>query len=224
MTETVREIYNCSKSVDFELVVVSPFCVRGPNIKWIKEESPRGASAAQVAAYEASSGDVIVAMSDDVAPTPGWLDGLEREIAEKESRYFPYAGGVHWCTAQSLGAVYGFYYPYFPAISRKSLEAIGGYFSCEYYYAFCDTDLGLRIWDHGGRCEPMPHRMIYRTRAEVEERHSIHKTTKFEHDAKVFMDKWHERLKHRLPNPDAHINVHLGLSHLPEFVESRERA
>ena len=219
VTETIREIYNATKGVEFEIIVVSPFCVQGPRIKWIQETEPLGASGAHNAAFDAASGDIIVAMTDDVAPSPGWLDGIEQEIAEKEARHFPYAGGLHWCTSQLIGVAYGLYYPYFPVMSRRSIEAIGGYYSTDFYYAFCDTDIGLRIWDANGFCEPLLHRVIYRTREEVEERNSDHKNTGFEHDAEVFLKKWDAKLNHRLPHSGAHINVHLGLSHVYDFVE-----
>ncbi|HEY0835278.1 MAG TPA: hypothetical protein VGE72_15345 [Azospirillum sp.] len=156
LIDTIQSLYAASVGHELEIVVVSPFEVEGPFVRHVPEGEPRGNCAAHALGYEASSGDIVIAMSDDHRAVPGWLDGLADTVAERESRFFPFAGGLARPNCPHFGAAYGLYYPYFPVMSRRSIEAAGGWFSRAFTAHFADPDLGLRVWRAGGRCELLP--------------------------------------------------------------------
>ncbi|MBF0323468.1 MAG: glycosyltransferase family 2 protein [Alphaproteobacteria bacterium] len=146
----LQSIVACSDDVRYEIVVVSPFPVQGKNIVHVKEEVPKGNCAAHAMGYQASSGDIIVAMSDDHIALDGWLTPVQSFIEQRETQYFPFCAGINRPQSPWFGAVYGLYYPYFPVLSRQSAEAIGGFFSPDFTAHFGDPDLAMRVWKAGG--------------------------------------------------------------------------
>lgn len=153
LVDTIQSIYAASIGHEVEIVVVAPFEVEAPFVRYVPEGTPQGNCAAHAMAWEAATGDIVVAMSDDHRPEPGWLDGLAERIAEREGRHFPFAGGLARPNVPHVGVAYGLYYPYFPVMSRRSVAAVGGWFDRAFTAHFADPDLGLRVWRAGGRCE-----------------------------------------------------------------------
>ncbi|MCF3591020.1 class I SAM-dependent methyltransferase [Planktothrix agardhii 1029] len=149
---TINRIYSTTENIDYEIIVVSPFKISGPNIKWVPETEPSGNCGAHAAAWEASEGDIIVAMCDDFVPESGCFESVVSFLIEREKSYFPYACGLNWNIGK-IGTVFGYYYPYIPALSRKSIEKIAGYYLRDYISDYGDCDIGMRIWDANGRCE-----------------------------------------------------------------------
>lgn len=139
-------------SLDFEIIIVAPYEVTGPHIKWIPEDTPRGNCYAHQVAWLHSTGDYIVTLSDDYIFDAPWLEKALDRIIEKEKSHFPFSVGLHQ-GGDVVGTVFGIYYPYFPVMSRRTIETIGGYFSTDYIAHFGDVDMALRIWAAGGRCE-----------------------------------------------------------------------
>ena len=138
------------RDIDYEIVVVSPFEVSGPDIRWIKEETPKGCGAAHAVAYENSTGDVICPLADDAEFRPGWAeDGYQSLLKFERGR--PYAIGIGQ-TNQMVGTVFGIYYPFFPMLRRTTMEAIGGFYLPQLRHHFTDSDFALRIWSIGGAC------------------------------------------------------------------------
>ena len=188
----IRHIEAHSAGVDYEIVVVSPFEIRGPRIVHVLEEEPLGNCSAHAAAYEASSGEYIITFTDDIIPTAGWLDGLPELLQAREAEHFPFCGGMHRANWLIFGTVYGLYYPYFPVLSRRSVEAIGGYFSRDYQAHFGDPDLAMRVWDAGGRCELMPGVKIYALHQLDQTDVAFHKRTSGARDMAAFQARWAE--------------------------------
>lgn len=153
--DSIRRNAGCE---DYEIVVVSPFPAAGPKIKWIEEREKTGNCRAHATAYDHASGEIIVTMSDYIITRRNWLRNVVAFIEEQEQETFPFCAGLFWVNATevgpTLGTIYGHYYPYYPAASRRSLEAVGGYFSREFAANFGDVDLGLRFWAAGGKCLP----------------------------------------------------------------------
>jgi hypothetical protein len=148
----------------YEIVVVSPFPVSAPDVVWVDETKPRGSPAAYVAAYAASCGDVVAVMSEDLLPAPGMLDLMVEFVRRGERSHFPFAAGARWIVHNKhdvVGTVYGRYYPYLPALSRRSVERIGGWYDPEFRAGWADSDLALRIWQAGGRCELCRAALVY---------------------------------------------------------------
>lgn len=138
------------RDLDYEIVVVGPFEVSGPDIRWVREETPRGSAAASATAYEHSTGDVICPLADDAEFKSGWAtEGLQALVKFENGR--PYAIGIGQ-TNQMVGTVFGIYYPFFPMARRSTLDAVGGFFSPRYKHHFTDADFAFRIWSIGGAC------------------------------------------------------------------------
>lgn len=138
------------RDLDYEIVVVGPFEVSGPNIRWVREETPRGSAVASATAYEHATGDVICPLTDDIELGDGWAaEGLQALLKFERGR--PYAIGIGQ-TNQIVGTVFGIYYPFFPMVRRATLDLVGGFFSPEYKHSFTDADFAFRIWSAGGAC------------------------------------------------------------------------
>ena len=186
----IRQIHKHSAGFDYEIVVVSPFEMQGPRIKHVPEPEARGNCSAHAAAYEASGGEYIITFTDDIIPTPGWLDGLQQLLEAREAEHLPFCGGLHRANWPIFGTVYGLYYPYFPVLSRRSVEAIGGYFCRDYAAHFGDPDLAMRVWDAGGRCELIPSARIYTLHQLDRTNEALHKRTSGERDMATFQARW----------------------------------
>jgi GT2 family glycosyltransferase len=159
LKRTVFEIQE-NTSVEYEIIIVSPFEVAGKNIKWIPESGERnGSGPAHAVAYQNATGNFITLLTDDVLPLPGWAENLIEYVNNKEKLLFPFAAGfIYQRTAHlphapvSFGSGYGRYFPFFPFMSRQSVEAVGGWILPEFRRGCADTDLGMRIWHAGGAC------------------------------------------------------------------------
>jgi len=187
----IDSIRASSPGIEFEIVVVSPFAFRGDNILYVEEADRRGSCHAQAMGYAASRGDVIVTFSDDHLATLGWLDTVEDLLAAKERQHFPFALGISRAESSWFGTAFGLYYPYFPILSRASVEKIGGWISSDYRAHFGDADLAMRVWQGGGRCELSFHSYLLVNPYQAEFVDSPLKSSAFDQDAATFLDKYH---------------------------------
>jgi hypothetical protein len=139
---------------DYEIVAVAPFEVRGPKIRWIPEAERQGNPAAHMTAFAQSDSRIVVAMSDYILTRRNWLANLVSFIDEKERAGRPFCAGQYWSNSTSvgptIGTLFGHYYAYYPAASRASFLAAGGYYDPRYKAHFADGDMGLRFWQAGG--------------------------------------------------------------------------
>lgn len=175
--------------VDYEIVAVSPFEVSGPRIRWVREETPAGNCHAHRMGFEASAGDVVVALSDDVRLVDGWATTYLQNFLASEQRNPQLCLGLR--AGNVLGTVFGIYYPYFPGARRSTIEAAGGYFSDEFRARFGDPDLALRVWTMGGRCEFTTQSLIaFDDRRSPEENARTHKDSALDRDTATFLAKW----------------------------------
>ncbi len=190
--QAIQAIHAHTLAVDYEVIVVSPHEIRGPRILWVREDSPRGNSAAHALGYRHATGDFVVALSDDVAVSPFWINNLLDFTLERERHLHdaPFVVGMRsW---GHLGTVFGLYYANFPVARRATLDAIGGYFSEEFLAHFADPDLSLRAWAAGGRCEICPYTEVRPIpRGAVEE--SPKKSSSKKRDFGTFIAKWGSR-------------------------------
>lgn len=153
LARALQSIYAASEGICYEIVVVSPFYVEGPRIRWVEERISRGSTCAVAAGYKAATGDLIALTADDLVPGRGWLKQLWDYYWARAADTFPLSVGLR---RGGFGTVYGKYYPFFPCMSRGSIEASGGWYSEEYISSWGDPDLGLRVWQAGGLCEVCP--------------------------------------------------------------------
>lgn len=186
---TMKNIEATTRDVDYEVVVVSPFEVSGPRIRWVPEGTPSGNCGAHRKAFDACTGDVVIALSDDVRLADGWAATYVRNFLEAERRNPQLCLGLR--AGNVLGTVFGIYYPYFPGARRSTFEAAGGYFSDQLRARFGDPDIALRIWTMGGRCEFTTKSLIaFDERRSPEEDARTHKQSALERDMATFLATW----------------------------------
>src|SRR5689334_2533687 len=120
LNRTLDMIYATTRTLDYEIVVVSPFEVAKPRVTWVREDEPRGNVPAQAAAFEHATGDFVVALSDDVVLADNW-DGISvANFQERERGQKLFCLGLHVAT-RVIGTVFGIYYPFFPLARRTAL-------------------------------------------------------------------------------------------------------
>lgn len=175
--------------VELEILVVSPFKVQGPGLVWIPESEARGNCFAHHMAYRQATGDYVLTLSDDFVVAPGSLQAALEHVVGGEDRNFPFSVGLHH-QAGIAGTVFGIYYPYFPLMSRASIEAVGGYFSTDYAAHFGDVDLALRVWSAGGRCELSQDAAITGLVREGIIPESTHRSSARIRDLETFVRRW----------------------------------
>ncbi len=203
-----------SRNVDLELVIISPFVVFGQRIIHVPEEKPRGVCYAHQLGYAASTGEIIVAMSEDNLILPGWLDDIADLLSAYEQKYFPFIGGLHRPDVPWFGTVYGRYYAYFPVATRRSIEACGGWLSDDYKGHFGDADLSLRAWLVGGHCALLPNDRLYGNKLDTKHIVSTFKQGSLDRDFQTLFAKYHSRLGTEFTTDKDDISINMKLEFL----------
>jgi hypothetical protein len=142
-------------SFEHEILVVSPFEAAGPNVVWLREETPRGSVHAANFGFAAARGRLTLAMADDIAFDPDAVPTAARQLVAMRAAAVPCVGFAHRRGAQAyVNAAYGRFVPGFYLAPTQALRALGPTL-CDpaFTVAWADQDLGLRIWEAGGRCE-----------------------------------------------------------------------
>jgi glycosyltransferase involved in cell wall biosynthesis len=189
----IRQVLMCSVGQDYELIVISPFEVGGDRIRHVPEVEPQGDSAAFHAGLQVASGKIVVPMIDDFAPAYGWLDRIEEAVDVHERRALPFCGSLYWVNHPWFNTAYDLYHPFFPVMSRRSIDRIGEYIDRRFRTHFGDVDLGLRIWSDGGRCALLTEAPIYKARPELDDRQSPLKKLTVQSDFDALVARWHDR-------------------------------
>lgn len=180
--------------INHEIIVISPFEVIHPKVKWIKEEERKGNVYAMQKAFENSIGNYIIFLADDVSPTPYAIDNLFHFV---RMRGEPFLGSFImteengkeqdcWYIKDKLYACYG-------CIARKHIKQIGGFFDTEYKHSWCDPDLAMRVWSNVGKVEICPTAIVINRQIhdEIYKENSSHY---FEQDTNTFRRKWSTKL------------------------------
>lgn len=201
----------------YELVVVSPVPVTGPNVRHIQEHGRIGNLPAHALSFANTVGDYIVALSPDtrfVDKNFGAI--LIDEVRRREAACFPFAGGMWMYMSQQIPTAYGLYYPSFPAVSRRSVDHVGGWFDPTYKVGWGDVDLGMRIWLAGGKCAPLETvRILEETRPEVGEASRFKfNGGSWEADFELFKSRYHHRLGRYFQKEFREINYNYDASYL----------
>jgi hypothetical protein len=152
-----------------EILVVSPFQPPvgawggggrgGGEVIWVREMQRLGIAAAHAQAAAKATGDYLFPWADDHLMMDGWD---EAAVAEHENiRFKP---GLKDAPILSLGLraiaphdkvelMFGKYVPCWPLMLRSDVEKVGGWLNGGFRAGYSDADLGLRVWEAGGRCE-----------------------------------------------------------------------
>lgn len=174
--------------LDFEIVACSPERVQGPRVVHVPEDTPEGSVAANLKALAASSGDLLLNLSDDVVLHPlairdalGCL--LTREAIEGAR---PMLIGIHWLFENDdkgmIGTVWGRYYPYYFLMRRS--ERVG-WMDRAYISHFADPDVAMKVYDAGGSCHLSPG-ILYR----ISQPDGPHKMASMARDMATFQMRW----------------------------------
>lgn len=178
-----------------EILVVSPFEMRGDNVVWIQETERRGCNYAQVVAAKYATGDLITAHADDFHYVDGWDEKVVPDFLERERlcRGF-YLMGLRYDIANWVGTVFGMYYANFP-FARRELMSKLGWLGPEYKRGFGDSDLSMRVWDHGGVCEFSTDKVLVPVRGSAGTLDDMRKQhVLFEpEDMALFLMRWKQR-------------------------------
>jgi hypothetical protein len=136
----------------YEVIVVSPFAARGHGVHWLEEHEPRGCAAAHAAAATIARGEYVFPFADDHEFVEGWDETALTEFAARAGGQAPFALGLRGAHSGHVGTNWGIYYPYFPLMRRVDVDRIG-WIGRTYRAGFGDSDLAMRVWSAGGRCE-----------------------------------------------------------------------
>jgi Glycosyl transferase family 2 len=188
---TLQNIEAMTRAVDYEVVVVSTFEMRGPRVKWVQETERRGYTAAQRLAFQHATGDLVVAFSDDQRFLKHWDEHLLRNFTDRERGQRLFCLGLRH-DALHVGTTFGMYYPYIPVARRACFEAVD-YFSADFQHHFVDPDLGLRIWEAGGRCEFSQRPLIRVAESDATRSGSSRKETSLDSDLRTYLGKWGDK-------------------------------
>ena len=187
-----------------ESVTRNTVLVDGPAVRIIREDAPRGPLAAHRRALADVRGEYILYWSDAARPQHGSLEAFVRDC---DAHQAPYVSA--WRLFNDAGEelpqweVYGKPYACWGGLSYVSLAKLDGVLFDPRYRAFWgDPDLGLRVWEAGGRvgvnptasCTLLPHD------------HTPNWERYFESDRLAFVNKWHPIYAKRDPEKWAAID------------------
>ncbi len=188
LQKALDNIVATTKSADYEIVVVSPFEVRHPRVTWIREDRPRGTCAALAEAFRHATGDFVMALTDHTALAENWDNDCLVSFEAREQNRKLFCLGLHQST-RVVCTTFGIYYPLFPFARRATFETVG-YFSDAYQAHFGDSDLALRIWSAGGRCEFTRRPLIIHYTTKDRDHGPTRKLTSYEQDKAVLVERW----------------------------------
>jgi hypothetical protein len=192
LRQTLENLDDATTEHELEVIVVAPwtpdrsFYLRRGRVLWVEEANPTGCVAAHAAAFARATGELVTAWTDDHDYVEGW-DAIAVENFLRRERP-PFSLGLRQVSATPrVGTVFGRYYPYFPLMRCSDVAKVGGWFDTRYTHGFSDPDLGLRVWQAGGRCE-WADEMTVVPRPENDARRSG--TPDYLDDVPVFLDRW----------------------------------
>lgn len=225
--QCLASIRATAEGCDYEVIVVGPFAVAGADVRWVEMTERRGVAVAQQAALAASSGELVVALSDYLLPRPGWLASLVHALEAVGDA--PVVLSPFWANAirgqPAFGFVFGLHYAYFPSASRRTIERIGGWYDEAYVSEYCDCDIGLRAWRAGGYCDVVWSSVVIASHRRVEREASASERPlrRTDDDSAIFLDRWHPVLGAGWPREANQINVDLPASMVVDPRVSRVR-
>lgn len=198
--QRIRDYAAASEGFSYELVVVSPFVVEGPNVKHVPEGDPKGTIYATNLGYEHSKGNFIAYTSDDVRPMPGALANMVRFLKRHPA---PFIGSFRMVLAESgrereQSSAYDLLYACWGCLSRESIKKLGGLFDPVYHSYWADPDLSMRAWTRGGMVRVCPDAWF--VFEGVDDQVKSGNVSKFhDDDQRAFFDRWHEPFGNNVP-------------------------
>lgn len=181
---------------EFEVIVACPSALGDhAGLLWAREEGRLGTGGAHSLAFSRSQGEYVVAMNDDTRiVVPEAFLGSIAEIRHREKTCFPTALGLRGVSRPVAGTAYGLYYPSFPAMSRESIDAAGGWYDPAFKTGWADVDLGMRVWLAGGECSLATQASIVMITEEAVGQDSRFSAGDPQLDFQTFCERYHGRL------------------------------
>lgn len=208
LKQSIESVYRYTSDIDYEIVIVGPEKIVSifegeKNVRFVSELEQKGSSIALQSAIDTITGEYLVVLNDDILVTENWLSNMIKFL-EKNDNGYPLCGSfrIKSPTGEELpqGYVYGkyigrkdnFLYAQFPCIKLTTLLEIGNWNKNRgYHNHYVDPDLGMRVWNAGGRVLACPDAWI------------IHLIDRSEYGWKKRMDKYgskDEKLFHKYWN------------------------
>ena len=136
----------------YEVILVGWSQILRSNVVNVAEVEPRGCAHAHHLAAQHARGDYLLAFADDHEMVDGWDEIALTEFETKRQKHWPFALGLRGAHSGHVGSNFGYYYPYFPLMTRADVRGTG-WIGPDYRAGFGDSDLAMRVWFAGGRCE-----------------------------------------------------------------------
>jgi len=140
---------------------------------------------------EKSQGEYIVTLSDDCLVTPCWADEMY-DFMKSQDQSIPLLGNFRvYDTKNEYGPIgyYGKIFSMFPFIKKTDIDKIGGYYLLDFNAHYADPDLGMRVWNMGGKVISCPHAWIFHI-WNGDKLHQDNYNKYFKKDEEVFTNKW----------------------------------
>jgi glycosyltransferase involved in cell wall biosynthesis len=200
LSKCLKSIYSGSHT-DYEIIVVGkfePLFLLGGwwnqqdlDIKFIEDDKCIGTTYAIQKGLEESSGEYVVALSDDALVCPHWDDYMieflesfpKDKIVVGNFRVYNKNG-----EANKIG-YYGRQFSMFPIMRKSDIEKLGCYYSTEFNAFYSDPDLGIRVAEANGIIATYNSSFIYHP-YNPDQLHLDNKSKYWQHDEDVFKKKW----------------------------------
>ncbi len=119
----------------------------------MKEVNPQGCAAAHAVATRHVQGDLVLAFADDHEMVDGWdCEALVEFDNRRPKDLSAFCLGLRGAHSGHVGTNWGVYYAYFPLMQLADVRRLG-WIGDDYRGGFGDSDLAMRVWASGGRCE-----------------------------------------------------------------------
>ena len=198
LARRIQEIKFCEPELDYEIIVVSPFPVSGPRVVWVFDKEVQGAVKSHSLAFQHSTGDYLVAWSDEIVPTESCLSAI---VDYTRQHLDPFVAG--FMVADTLGnvipplGVYGKLYVGYSCFTRKTVGMAGGYYDTIYKGHWADPDFCLRVYQAGGSTEVCSKAFV--TFLGFEGAADAFNESFFKEDLNTFLDRWHSVFGSSIP-------------------------
>jgi GT2 family glycosyltransferase len=198
IVECIKSIESDQAKVRHEIIVVTPADVwpdvsdlrHIDNVHLIAEPMARGVVSAVSRGFSYATGEFVCTLSDECRVCPGWsrnmIDFLEQEGADEVLGNF---------RVFDKSPTKEFYYYHrkfsiFPFLSRHLIRALpGGFFDDRFRCFYADPDLGLRVWQIGGRVLTCENASIFHPYVR-DENNNKNRSQYEQADKKVFRERW----------------------------------
>jgi len=199
----------------FEIILVSPFTLKRPNVVWMEDLGPHNGSIRPInEGFCLSKGQFISVASDDAPYDIGWwtiVDFIKRldphrtlRIAGFTKTYLRFFKHVYqypqlrklplFTRCHGESQVHGVYFPGWFCLDRETVRLLGGnIFRKEFLAFYADTDLGLRLYEAREPIQFCPSARVICSGEIADRLHADNVNRYLAHDKEVFNSLWKDK-------------------------------